>query len=264
MTDDRATLRAIIVDDEPLARDAVRIALADDADVEIVADCEDGEHAVTAIQELRPDLVFLDVQMPGLDGFDVVEAIGVAAMPLIVFVTAYDAHAVRAFEVNAVDYVLKPFDDRRFAEAVDRAKERWRTRDVGAAEARLTTLLRDLGRDATSVVAVPKTVQRFMVRRNDRTVVVRTDEVDWFEGDGNYVRLHVRGESFRLRVTIRSLSEQLDPSQFARIHRSTIVNVGRIKEIQPWFGGDYVAILHDGQRLRVSRTFAADLLKPMQ
>jgi two-component system LytT family response regulator len=262
MSDERSGLRAIVVDDEPLARDAVRIALSHDAGVQIIAECDDGDQAVAAIRDLQPDLVFLDVQMPGLDGFAVVETIGVGAMPLIVFVTAFDAHAVRAFEVNAVDYVLKPFDDRRFAEAVARAKERLRSRDVSAAEARLTKLLRDLGRGPAD--AASKTVQRFMVRRNDRTVVVRPDEVDWFEGDGNYVRLHVRGESFKLRVTIRALCDQLEPSQFARIHRSTIVNVGRIKEIQPWFGGDYVAILHDGQRLRVSRTFATELLKPMQ
>lgn len=250
-------IRALIVDDEPLARDAIRLALAQDPEITVVGQAADGEQAVSAIESLRPDLVFLDVQMPGLDGFDVVNAIGADAMPPIVFVTAFDTHAVRAFEVNAVDYILKPFDDRRVAEALLRAKARLRAGDLQSAEARLLQLLRDVRGHGASV-------QRFMVRRGDRTHIVRPHEVDWFEGDGNYVRLHVRDETFKLRTTIQTLCKQLDASEFVRIHRSTVVNLGRIKEIQAWFGGDYVAILHDGRQLRVSRTYAQDLLRPVQ
>ena len=249
-------IRALIVDDEPLARDAIRLALTQDPEITVVGQAADGEQAVSAIESLHPDLVFLDVQMPGLDGFDVVSAIGTDAMPAIVFVTAFDTHAVRAFEVNAVDYILKPFDDRRVAEALVRAKARLRAADVQTAEARLLQLLQDVRRH--------RAVERFMVRRGDRTHIVRPHEVDWFEGDGNYVRLHVRDETFKLRTTIQALCKQLDASEFVRIHRSTVVNLSRIKEIQAWFGGDYVAILHDGRQLRVSRTYAQDLLRPVQ
>jgi len=248
-------LRVVIVDDEPLARDSVRLALAHDEDVTVVAECEDGDAAAEAIDALRPDVVFLDVQMPGRDGFGVIEAVGPGRMPAVIFVTAYDAHALRAFEVHALDYLLKPFDDARIREALDRARR------AGALEERLTALVEQMTRRGAEGGHY---VTRFVVRHGDRASLVRAADVEWIEADGNYVVLHVRGGAHRLRASLRALAEQLDPRQFARIHKSTIVNLDRVRELQPWFGGDYVAILVDGRQLRVSRSFAAGVLRPMQ
>ena len=266
-------LRVGVVDDEPLARDCVRLALAGDAGAEIVAECADGEEAVRAIVECAPDVVLLDVQLPGLDGFGVVERVGAARMPLVVFVSAFDAHALRAFRVHALDYVLKPFDDARLAEAIARVREQLALRDLGALRHRLAALLRDVrpvadgegaaGEDA-AIGEEGGFARRFVVRRGDRVAIVRTEDVDWLEADGNYVRLHVRAETHRLRASLRALVARLDPARFVRIHKSTVVNVDRVREVQPWFGGDYVAILHDGRQLRVSRTFAPAMLRPIQ
>jgi two-component system LytT family response regulator len=254
-----APLRVLIVDDEPLARDNVRLALATDTGVEVVAECDDGDSAVEAIAALRPDLVFLDVQMPGRDGFGVIEAVGPGRMPPVVFVTAYDAHALRAFEVHALDYLLKPFDDARVRDAIARARRA--TPGDGALEDRLAALLEQAARRAGPLGGY---LSRFVVRHGDRASLVRAADVDWIAADGNYVVLHARGAAHRLRVSLRTLAEQLDPKQFARIHKSTIVNLDRVRELQPWFGGDYVAILVDGKQLRVSRSFAAAILRPLQ
>ncbi|AHG93747.1 response regulator receiver (plasmid) [Gemmatirosa kalamazoonensis] len=251
-----SALRVLIVDDEPLARDNVRLALAREPDLTVVGECGDGDSAVEAIEALRPDLVFLDVQMPGLDGFDVIDRVGVARMPGVVFVTAYDAHALRAFEVHALDYLLKPFDDARLRDAVGRAR-----RGDGALEQRLAALVEQMARRASGSEPY---LTRFVVRRGDRASLVRAVDVDWIEADGNYVVLHTRGAAHRLRVSLRTLAEQLDPRVFARVHKSTIVNLDRVRELQPWFGGDYVAILQDGKQLRVSRSFAAAVLRPLQ
>ena len=254
-----APLRVVIVDDEPLARDNVRLALAHDEDVTVVAECVDGDAAVEAIDLLRPDVVFLDVQMPGRDGFGVIEAVGPGRMPAVIFVTAYDAHALRAFEVHALDYLLKPFDDARVRGALDRARRA--AAGDGALEERLTALVEQMARRGAGG---GRHVTRFVVRHGDRASLVRAADVEWIEADGNYVVLHARGGAHRLRASLRTLAEQLDPRQFARIHKSTIVNLDRVRELQPWFGGDYVAILGDGRQLRVSRSFAAGVLRPMQ
>jgi two-component system LytT family response regulator len=261
-------IRAIICDDEPLARDCVRLALKDDADVEIVTECEDGESAVTAIRRLQPELLFLDVQMPGLSGFDVLASLPPDERPAVVFITAYDAHALRAFEMHALDYLLKPFTDARFRDAVAHAKEQVRMRD-GTLSARIDRLLRErmreLGANAGSGAGRrDEPLARLVVRNGERISMVRVQEVDWFGIDGNYVTVNLGDRSFRVRTTLRALGEQLDVRQFVRIHKSVIVNVERIRELQPWFGGDYVAILVDGRKLRVSRTYAPELLRPIQ
>lgn len=254
-------LRALIVDDEPLARDNVRLALEKELDVEVVAECADGESAIEAIRELQPDIVFLDVQMPGTTGFDVVQEIGPEDMPAVVFVTAFDEHALRAFEVHALDYVLKPFDDDRFADAVEHARRTLRARrDEESFRRGLSALMNDVhgGTDASR----SRFASRLMVRLRDRIHFVRTEDVDWFEAAGNYVRLHVADRSHLIRSTMSAIEDRLDPQQFVRIHRSTIVNVDRIKEIQPWAGGDYLAILKSGQQLRISRGYRDALLRP--
>lgn len=252
-----AQLSAIVVDDEPLARDSLRIALAAQRNVAILDECSNGHEAVASIRRHKPDVVFLDIEMPGLDGFGVIEAIGVARMPAVVFVTAFHDHALHAFEVHAADYLLKPFDDHRLRGALEQARLRLASAVAGEAEERLTGILKELGRDTARAT-------RFTVRSEERAFIFQARDVDWFEADGNYVWLHVRKEKHRLRTTLRSLIEQLDSSQFVRIHKSTVVNVDRIKEVQPWFGGDYVAILVDGRQLKVSRTFAQDILRPVQ
>lgn len=260
-------LSVILVDDEPLARDSLRIALAEDNAVDIVDECSNGVEAVQSIREHNPDVVFLDIEMPELDGFGVIQAIGVDQMPAVVFVTAFHAHALQAFEVHAADYLLKPFDDGRLRDALVQARNRLAFAEIGEAERRLTGILRELGRDSMNqpeTRPVTRWATRFTVRTDDKALIFQARDVDWFEADGNYVWLHVRKEKHRLRTSLRSLLAQLDTTQFVRIHKSTVVNVERIKEVQPWFGGDYVAILADGRQLKVSRTFAQDFLRPVQ
>lgn len=259
MTGAEATgrLHAIVVDDEPLARDCVRLALEPVEGIEIVAECASGREAVRVIRSRRPDLVFLDVQMPGLDGFGVIEEVGPEAMPGIVFVTAYDEHALHAFEVHALDYVLKPFDDARFRDALRHARRFLESGLDAELRDRLTGLI-----DARSAAADgdPYTT-RLMVRVRDRIRVVSVDDVDWFESAGNYVRIRAGNTAYLVRRTLTSLADALDPARFVRIHRSTIVNVDRIEELQPAAGGDYIAILKDRRKLRVSRAFRDALIE---
>ena len=272
MNDVRVKLRVLIVDDESLGRDNVRIALQSDPDVEILGECECGAEAIEKIQALDPDLVFLDIQLPGGDAFAVIEQVGADNMPLTVFVTAFDSHAVQAFEVHALDYVLKPFDEVRLRDAVERARRQVESRDARALAQRLTALVAELRPgvpdDSISAARPPNSgtpyVTRLAVKDDERIYLIRTTDVDWFEADGNYVRVHVRDKCYRLRITVRELMAQLDPVRFRRIHRASVVNVDRIREVQPWFGGDYLAILNENTQLRVSRTYASSLLQPLQ
>ena len=255
---DRASaLRVVIVDDEPLARDCVRLALAREEGLEVVAECPDGASAAEAILALDPDLVFLDVQMPGIDGFDVIARVGPDQMPPVVFVTAFDQHAIRAFEVHAIDYVLKPFDDTRFRAAVAHARSRVESEDKGRQGIPLRSLLRENGRLDESGYA-----RRVMVEADERIRFVPVEEIDYLETEGNYVRLCTGATKYRIRTTLTGLLQQLDPGRFVRIHRSTAVNLDRIQEIQPWFGGDFVAILRSGAKLRISRRYRHALLRP--
>jgi two-component system, LytTR family, response regulator len=254
-------LKALIVDDEPLGRDCVRIALAGVGEVEIVAECAEARQALAAIAELKPDLVFLDVQMPEMDGFEIIQRVGRDQMPIVIFITAHDEHALRAFDVHALDYVLKPFTDDRIREAVERA--RWLYDARNRSDQLPVISLRDsVSGDDKKPSA--RSISRVTVKDDGRAFFVAVRDIDYFEADGNYVKLHVRGNAHAIRATVRALSSQLDPRRFVRIHKSTIVNVERVKEVQPWFGGDYVAVLHDGTQLRVSRTFAGDLLQPFR
>lgn len=267
-------VRTLIVDDEPLARTRLRELLGDEEDVQIVAECGNGSDAVAAIVREQPDLVLLDIQMPELDGFGVVRAVGVDRMPAVVFVTAHDEHAVAAFEVHAVDYVLKPVDQDRFAEALRRAKHRIAAAAAGAAgrdaerdlRQRLAALVAEVSAAVASGAATPPAgspvagsggVPRLAVKGEGRVVFVRTPDVDWIEAMDNYVRLHVGREVHVMRETLSSLETRLSGSTFLRIHRSTIVNVDRIREVQPWFAGDYVVILADGTKLTTGRRYRA-------
>jgi two-component system LytT family response regulator len=262
----RQPVRVVVVDDEPLARERMRLGLSRMPDLEVVAECGDGLEAVDAIRDRRPDLVLLDIQMPGLDGFGVVERVGVDQMPIVVFVTAYDRFALQAFEVHALDYILKPFEPRRFAEAVGRAVEQVRMQRVEEVGRRLAALMGEL--PPALEAPAPGSGQasyasRILVREGEGFGFVETSRVDWLEAAGNYVRLHSGERTWLIRATLAGVCESLDPARFVRIHRSRVVNLDRIREIQPWVGGDYIAILKDGRQLRVSRTHREELLRPL-
>ncbi|HEY4358046.1 MAG TPA: LytTR family DNA-binding domain-containing protein [Acidobacteriaceae bacterium] len=240
------TLRALVVDDEALARKALLRLLKNEAGISVVGQCEDGESAVNAIRQLQPDLVFLDVQMPEMDGFRVVEAIGVERMPTTIFVTAFDRYALHAFDANAVDYLLKPFAPDRLARALARARDRHLGRQDQDAARRLFSLL-DGTRSQTDYA------QRLTVSTRGRIRFIPVGDIDWIEADGNYARLHVAREVHDVRETLQSLTEKLDPRDFVRIHRSTIVNMNRVREVHPWFQGGHVVLLKNGEELRMSR-----------
>ncbi len=253
-TETRAPLRALVVDDEPLARDCVRLALRQDPDIEVVGECGDGSSAISAIRRHSPDLVFLDVQMPGRDGFDVIAEVGPERMPPVVFVTAYDAHALRAFELHAIDYLLKPFDDARFARSLRYARHQLQRMRDGALADRLTALLAERAPSAPYA-------SRLLVRSDDKLEFWPVESLDWVEASGNYVRVHSGNRAELVRTTLASLLDVLDPRHFVRIHRSTIVNLSRVRAIHPWFGGDYTAVLEGGRQLRVSRSYRDALLR---
>ncbi len=239
--------RTVIVDDEPLARERLKNWLKDEPDIEVAAECGDGLQAVEVLARERPDLVFLDIQMPELDGFGVLAELGEAVPPAVIFVTAYDQFAVRAFEVHAVDYLLKPFDRERFQAALRRALERLQRERPEARAARLATLTAELRPQ-------PKPALRLAVKTEGRVLLVRTADVDWIEAADNYVVLHAGPQTHLLRETLTSIESRLDSARFLRISRSTIVNIEQIRELQPLFHGEHVVILRDGTRLTLSRT----------
>ena len=279
---DGAPLRVLVVDDEPLARRTLLLLLSDDPQVQVVGEAGNGALAVEMIRAQSPDLVFLDVQMPEMDGFEVLRALPPECAPAVVFVTAYDEHAVRAFDANAADYLLKPFDDERFARALARAKARAGDRRVRELAVRLAGMLG--GAAPTPSPAAPPAqpvappppaapapiastppssppspegggyAERIVLKDAGRITFVDAASVDWIEADDYVVRLHAGTATHLLREPLRDLERRLDPRRFFRIHRSTIVNLGSVKELQPYFHGDYVVILRDGTRLRLSRS----------
>jgi two-component system, LytTR family, response regulator len=251
MTETRRLTRVLIADDEPLARERLRMLLAGETWLQIVAECQNGTEAIEAIDRLYPDLVLLDVQMPGATGFEVIEAVRPDRMPLIVFVTAFDKYALRAFDVHALDYLLKPFDRERFGQSLARARQQLERPGNGDLERRLLALVQDLR-------AAPR-LERFVIKSGGRVFFVRADEIDWIEAAGNYVKLHVGRDAHLFRETMSTLESRLDPDTFFRIHRSHIVNIERVKELQPWFNGEYVVFLRSGTRLTLSRGYREKL-----
>ena len=241
-------IQTLIVDDEPLARERLRQLLAAEPDCVVAGECANGREAVTAIRQQPPDLVFLDVQMPELDGFGVLAELQDGPLPQVVFVTAFDKFALKAFEVHAVDYLLKPFDRARFRQAWQRAVAVLEKRDSAGLNERLTALLADLRPE-------PKRADRLAVKSNGRVLFLKLDDLDWIEAADNYVNLHVGADAHLLRVTMTALEARLPGEKFMRISRSTIVNVERIKELQPLFHGEYVVILRSGVKLTLSRSY---------
>ena len=241
-------LRTLIVDDEPLAREGVRMLLEHDPDVTAINECADGRAAVNTIIETKPDLVFLDVQMPEMCGFDVLKTVGAERMPNTIFVTAYDKYALRAFEVHALDYLLKPYTNERFFKALERAKAEIQLRGDNNLNRQLSALLDHLkrGRDH---------LERLVVKSAGRISYVNVEEIEWIEAADTYVRLHLGRESHLVRGTMSGLEGKLDPRRFLRIHRSTIVNLSHIKELQPLFHGEYVVTLKNGTQLTSGRSY---------
>jgi two-component system LytT family response regulator len=240
------TLQTIIVDDEAPARDRVRDLLAGETDIAVVAECANGREAIAAIGTHRPDLLFLDIQMPRVNGFDVLRALPVRELPAVIFITAYEQHALEAFEVHALDYLLKPFQRTRFQAALHRARELLRKRETNSADTRLLALLERF-RPARAYTT------RFVIKTASRVVIVKAGDVDWIESAANYALLHVGDKTHVHRETMRALEEQLSPEQFVRLSRSAIANIERIKELQPMMKGEYIVTLQNGKQLTMTR-----------
>ena len=252
-------IRVLVVDDEPLARSGLTELCQQRPDLEVVGECADGRVAVEAVKQLEPDLLLLDIQMPEMDGFDVLRAVGADNMPHVIFITAYDEFAVRAFEVNALDYILKPFDDERFWEAIERAKRAIRDWNLGELSRRLLGLLdvtadRDAGNITTRTGPADLFLTRIAIKDAGRVFFVRADEIVWIEAANYYVKLHVAGKVHLLRESMTSLESRLDPALFFRVSRSAIVNLDRVRELQPFSRGSHIVILDSGARVKLSHS----------
>jgi two-component system LytT family response regulator len=249
-----APIRVLIADDEALARKFIRRMLKDDHDVEIVGECSNGKETVAMIRKHNPDVVFLDVQMPEMDGFAVLESVGVERLPEIIFATAYEQYAIRAFELHALDYLLKPFDQARFKDAINHAKERLRSERQNEGRMQISALLE-------SIKNKPQYLDRVMIKASGRITFLSVDEINWVEADDKYVRLHTGNISPMVRQTLSAMEAQLDPAKFRRVHRSALVNVERIKELQPLFSGEHSILLEDGTKLTLSRNYKEKLFE---
>ena len=245
-------ISALIVDDERLSRKRIRRLLTAEADIDVLGECASGQEAIEFIAQRAPDVLFLDVQMPGMDGFAMLDSLDPGRVPIIVFVTAYDEYAVRAFEVHAFDYLLKPFDRKRFKECLQRVCSQVGRLRGGEANERLYALVETLS-------ARRRDLDRIAIRTAGHVVFAKTQDIDWIEAADNYVCLHCGADTHILRETMNTLETRLDKDRFLRIHRSTIVNVDRIKELQPWFRGDYLVLLQDGTQLTLSRNYREKL-----
>ena len=247
------TLKALVVDDEPIARRKLKTLLESEGAVEVIGECEDGAGAVETIKRLRPDVVFLDVQMPGLDGFDVIDALEPREQPDIVFVTAYDRYAVRAFETHAVDYLLKPFERARLRKTIERLTSRAGGRDAGRRV-----------HAAVDSVRAQQPLRRVLVKTTGRIYAVRVEDIEAIEADGHYLDVHTASATHLIRESLSALEPRLDPARFVRIHRSSIVNIDHVRELQPAFHGEFAVILRSGRRLNCSRTYAEMLTRRLQ
>ena len=245
-------IRAVIADDESLARKKLRILLAAEPGIHVVAECQDGPRTVAALKDYEPDLLFLDIQMPGANGFEVLESLPPDRLPIVIFTTAYDQYALRAFEAHALDYLLKPFDQERLHHALERA----RREILKAQDSQVASRILDFLNEAKARSPLEK---RLVIKAGGRVVFLNLEEIEWVEAAANYVKLNTGKESYLLRERIGRVSERLDPSQFVRIHRSFIVNVGKIKELHPCNSGEYIVVLKNGKELSCSRGYRAGL-----
>ncbi len=257
------TIRTLIVDDEPLARRGLELRLKEATDVQIVGQCSNGREALNAIAELAPDLMFLDIQMPGLSGIDVVKQVPTESMPMVVFVTAFDKFAIDAFESHALDYLLKPVDEERLARALDRVRGEWQQKQALAQREQLMALIADLSGkgeiEPEALAAVGQPVRRYAtmlpIRSGRETLRLDVDTIDWIDAAGDYMCLHAGGQTHVLRATMKELEDMLDPSVFQRVHRSTIVNLARVRSLRPHVNGECFLRLQSGQEIKLSRSF---------
>jgi two-component system LytT family response regulator len=258
------TIRTLIVDDEPLARRGLELRLRDAADITIVRQCANGREAIAAIAEEAPDLMFLDIQMPGLSGLDVVAQVPQESMPMVVFVTAFDRYAINAFEAHALDYLLKPVDDARLAAALDRVRAQWQQRQAIAQREQLMALLADVkgngeispeGAAAASAAAARRYARMLPIRSGRETIRLDVTTIDWIDAAGDYMCLHADGQTHVLRATMKELEDMLDPRVFQRVHRSTIVNLARVRSLRPHLNGECFLKLQSGQEVKLSRSF---------
>lgn len=247
-------IKTLIVDDELLARERVRRFLRDEKQIEVVGEAANGAEAIEFIKKEKPELVFLDIQMPEKNGFEVIKSLDAKTIPTIVFVTAYDQYALQAFDASALDYLLKPFNRERFSRAVARAREHIENKQRGNLDERIASLIADLKTEK-------KYLERLVVKSVGRVFFLKTDEIDWIEAAGNYLKLHVGRESHLIRETMNAIEAKLDPDKFLRIHRSTIVNIDRIKELHPMFSGDYDVVLQTGAKITLSRNYRERFLE---
>jgi two-component system LytT family response regulator len=247
-------IKTLIVDDEPLARRTIRDLLIADPDIEIIGECGSGAEAVKFIRRQLPDLLFLDIQMPGMNGFEALAKIEHERIPAIVFVTAFDRYALKAFDLHALDYLLKPFTDQRFEEALHQAKTHLELREIGKLSQSLLALLGDQAGRESSALKRRGFLTRFMIRSSGRVEFIKASDVDWIAADDYYIKLHVGAKSHLLRISMNELEEKLDPKQFLRIHRSSIVNFDRVKELHQNPSGEYVVVLKNGTELKLSRS----------
>lgn len=258
-------LRVIIVDDEPLALRGMKLRLQEFPEVEVVEECANGREAVKAIKSLNPDLVFLDIQMPGLDGFGVVRALIGGPAPLFVFVTAYDKYAIDAFEANALDYMVKPVEEERLKDAIHRARDAMKSRAAAERESRLVEMLASLSDDDRDKikdliddpawVEKERYAERISFKDGSKVVVLNADDIEWIDAAGDYMCIHAGGKTHIIRETMKTLQQRLDPARFQRVHRSAIVNVAKVKELHPHSNGEYFLILENGNELKLSRSY---------
>jgi two-component system LytT family response regulator len=253
--------RTVVVDDEPLARQTMRLLLAREDDFAIVAECSHGADAIEAIRRERPDVLFLDVQMPEVDGFEVLRRLEPGAVPVVIFVTAFDRYALQAFEQHALDYLLKPFSDERFAIVLGRTRVRLRERTFASMAGRLSDILSATAANAAAASAAAATSRQLVVRDAGRTIVIPHDDIVWIEAEDYCARIHLRGRTLLVRDSLRALGDSLDGGGFVRVHRSAIANVACIREIEPLASGDQRLTLNDGTVLKISRTYRAHVVK---
>ena len=258
-------IRVILVDDEPLAIRGMKLRLDEFDEVEIVGECSNGREAVKEIKAKSPDLVFLDIQMPGLDGFGVVRALIGAPAPLIIFVTAYDKYAIDAFEANALDYLVKPVEEERLRDAIHRVREALKTRVAASRESRLVELLASLSDDDRDKIKdlindpswteKERYAERISFKDGSKVVVLNADDIEWIDAAGDYMCIHASGKTHIIRETMKTLQQRLDPERFQRVHRSAIVNVAKVKELHPHSNGEYFLTLENGAELKLSRSY---------
>ncbi len=253
------TVRVLIIDDEPIARDIIRKLLSELDYVKVVSESTNGKDALEAIMEYKPDLVFLDIEMPDMNGFEVLKALNPAEIPLVIFTTAFDQYAIKAFEANALDYLLKPFDKERFMNSFEKAVHRFELLESSSLSTKIGAFLKDF--EGFSPASDQHYLDKITVRHKNKIRLIKVEQIDWIEASGDYICIHTEGEKYLINDSMNQIAKKLDPKSFMRIHRSTIVNIEEIHEIEPYFNGEYFMHLKDKTKLKSSRSYKESILR---